>query len=100
MRRWLLLLGGPLIWATHFGLIYAITSISVQAIGETGLFARVLIVGSGVLGVSAALFVLWTALSLRREEPLDQFSRVVSGAGAVFAAIAVFWQTLPAFAPI
>jgi hypothetical protein len=100
VRRWLLLLGGPLIWATHFGLIYAISSISVQATGAIGVFARALIVGSGVLGVGAALFVLWTALGLRREEPLDQFWRLVSGAGAVFAAIAVFWQTLPAFAPI
>ena len=100
MRRWLLLLGGQLIWAAHFGLIYAISSISVQATGETGLIARVLIVGSGLLGVIAALLVFSLAWRMRTDEPIDRFWRAVSAAGAVFGATAVSWQTLPALAPI
>ncbi len=100
MRRWLLFLGGPLIWAAHFGFIYAVSSISVQAIGETGSLARVLIVASGLAGFAAALLVLAAALRMHVDEPLDRFWRVVSGAGAVLGAIAVAWQSLPALAPI
>ncbi|HET9229937.1 MAG TPA: hypothetical protein VFO00_01535 [Vitreimonas sp.] len=100
MRRWLLFLSGPLIWAAHFSFIYAVASISVQAIGDTGLLVRMLIAGSGVAAAGAALFVLWLAWRLKVEEPLDQFWRIVSAAGAVLGAIAVVWQSLPAFAPI
>ncbi|HYD74243.1 MAG TPA: hypothetical protein VEF55_13985, partial [Candidatus Binatia bacterium] len=92
--------GGPLIWAVHFGFIYAVASISVQATGETGSLARALIGVSGLIGVLAALAVLWAACRMKTEEPFDRFWRAVSAAGAVFAAIAVVWQTLPAFAPI
>lgn len=100
MRRWLLLLGGPLIWAAHFSLIYLIASVSVQATGQVGLLARLLIAGSGLVGVLAALALLWAARRLRGDELLDKFWRIVSAAGAVFGAVAVFWQSLPAFAPI
>lgn len=100
MRRWLLLLGGPLIWAGHFGLIYAIASISIQASGETGMLARALVVGSTVVAVFAAIGVLLLAWRRQGEEPFDRFFRAVSAAGAVLAAIAICWQTLPVLAPI
>lgn len=88
-----------MIWTAHFGLIYAISSVSVQIAGETTMLARALIVGSGVLGVLAAAVVLLLALRLP-EEPVAAFWRNVSALGAILSAIAIVWQSLPAVAPI
>lgn len=71
-----------------------------QLVGETHLFARVLIVGSGGVAIVAALLVLRFARRMTMEEPIDQFWRAVAAAGAIFGVIAVAWQSLPAFAPI
>lgn len=100
MRRWLLLLGGPLIWAAHFGAIYAISSISVQIAGDTVAAARALIVASGALAALTAVALMLLAARSSQATMLDRFWRTVSGAGALIAAIAVVWQTLPALAPI
>lgn len=100
MSRWLILLGGPLIWAGHFNLIYAINSISIQSAGESTLLARGLIAASGAVGVLGCLYVLARARRLPRQEEFDRFSRLVAAAGALLGAIAIVWQSLPALAPI
>ena len=100
MRRWLLLLGGPLVWAAHFNLSYAINSISFQAAHETVPLARVLIVGAGAAAVLACIFVVWAALRTNEDDEFDRFSRIVAAAGGVLGAIGIFWQSLPALAPI
>ena len=100
MGRWLLLLGGPLIWAAHFMIIYAIASVSEQIAGGAGVLARALILVAGGAGVAAALFVLAAARRFDAEDPLQRFWRMVSAAGAILAIIAMLWQTLPALAPI
>ncbi|HYD87177.1 MAG TPA: hypothetical protein VEA80_06870 [Vitreimonas sp.] len=97
MVRWLILLAGPLLWAAHFGLIYAVASISIQAVGESTPLARGLIGGSGLafVGVLALL-----CLSLRRgEDEVDRFWRSASIAGAVIGIVAILWQSLPALLP-
>lgn len=88
-----------MIWAAHFGLIYAISSISVQIAGETTFLARLLILGAGALGVLASVMVLFVALRLPAE-PLSVFWKNVSSLGAILAAIAIIWQSMPAIAPI
>lgn len=100
MWRWLLLLGGPLIWTAHFGLIYAISSISVQATGETTSLARALIIGSAVVAELLLVSVVVGAWRLSSEGALGVFWKNVSALGALIAAIAIVWQSLPAMAPI
>lgn len=100
MGRWLLLLGGPLIWAAHFLAIYFIASLAEQLSGETGLIARALILAAGGVAIIAALLVLASARRLSTQNALDRFWRLIAQAGAVLAIIAVLWQSLPALAPI
>lgn len=94
MARWLILLAGPLLWAAHFGLIYLIASISIQAVGESTALARALIAGSGIacVGVLALL-----CFKLRRgEDDVDRFWRYVSITGSLIGIVAIVWQSLPA----
>lgn len=100
MKRWLILLGGPLIWAAHFAAIYALASLSVVTDGEATQTARAAIIAVGVVLALAAGGLLWFASRLHGEEPLDQFWRLVSALGALIALVAIVWQTLPALAPI
>lgn len=96
MLRWLLLLGGPLIWGAHFLLVYAIASISEVAAGETTLTARALIGLSGGLAATGCLGVLFLGLRHRGGEAVDAFWRTVSATGAALGFVGVLWQTLPA----
>lgn len=98
MGRWLLFLGGPLIWAAHFGLIYAIASLSVVAAGETTAAARVAIGASGLGAALACAVLAWRALKAGAQDELGRFMRMVGGVGAIIGLIAVIWQTLPALA--
>lgn len=100
MRRWLLLLGGLLIWAAHFGAAYAIASISFEVAGKTTLAARALLMVAGAAAAIACVLLCRAALRMPRQTPLDAFWRTVSLAGAVIALIAVVWQTLPAIAAL
>jgi cytochrome c biogenesis protein CcdA len=100
MRRWLLFLGGPLIWAAHFAVIYAIASISMVGAGETTPAARVAILVAGIVAAIAAALMLIAALRAPRNEALGAFWRNVAALGALIALVAIVWQTLPALAPI
>jgi hypothetical protein len=100
MRRWFLLLGGPLIWAAHFLAIYAVTSIWYIAAGATDATARIVIVSLSAAALVATGFVTVVALRQPRHDSIDSFLRTVAAVGAILAAIAVTWQTLPALAPI
>jgi hypothetical protein len=100
MGRWLLLLGGPLIWAGHFLAIYAVASVAVQLNGTASFMARIVILGLSAAAIAACIFVFFAARRQRRGEPLADFFRTIAGAGAVLALIAIVWQTLPALAPI
>jgi len=97
MKYWFILLAGLLLWATHFGLIYAIASISIQATGENTLLSRALIVGSGLV-FAGILVVLW--LRMRRGgDEVDRFSQSLSLTGALIGIVAILWQSLPALVP-
>ena len=96
MRRWLILLGGPLIWAAHFIFIYIVASASVLISGAATPFARNLIAGSGLLAAFAASLLIIANLRDGGEDALNAFWRTVSAFGALVAAIAILWQSLPA----
>lgn len=98
--HWRLLLGGPLIWAAHFGLIYAAASIFHVVRGEPDAAARIVTLVITALCFGGSGFVLAAALRQPRAEPLDRFWRIVAATGAILAMIAIFWQTLPALIPI
>lgn len=100
MLRWRLLLGGPLIWAAHFGATYAVVSVSHQVTGATSQVARVVAVGVTLLCLGACAWVLASALRRSHSDPLDAFWRTIAAAGAILAAIAIVWQTLPTLAPL
>lgn len=100
MPRWRLLLGGPLIWALHFGAIYAVTSVSYVAIGATNTIARIVVVALSALCLLGCLWVGIAAFRRPQSEGLERLWRTVAISGAVLAAIAIVWQTLPVFAPI
>lgn len=100
MPRWRLLLGGPLVWALHFGTIYAVASVSDVAIGFTGLTARIIVLIATATCLGACVWVLTIALRQPQGDALSAFWRTVAATGAILAAIAICWQTLPALAPL
>lgn len=100
MPRWRLLLGGPLVWALHFGVIYAATSASEVIPNFTAAIARAAILMVTVLCLIACAWVLRSALRQPHSEALTAFWRTVAATGAVLAIIAIIWQTLPAVAPL
>ncbi len=100
MGRWVLLLGGPLIWAGHFLAIYLTASIAEQISGDTGALARTLMLAASSAAIVAALWIIAVARRLDANAPLDRFWRLVSQAGAILAIVAVIWQSLPALAPL
>jgi hypothetical protein len=99
MRAWLLMLGGLLIWAVHFGGVYGIASvfdvISSADAPLSRLSAGALTLAS--LAANAALFVYVAGARKRRKG--DAVADWVLSIGALNAAIsfvAVLWQGLPA----
>lgn len=97
MRRWFLLLGAPSIWAAHFLAVYAAASVS--ALGDDAIrdAARIAISLLTIGALAACGFALALALRQSRSEG---FWRTVAIAGAVFAIVAILWQTLPALMPL
>jgi hypothetical protein len=100
MRNWLLLLGGPLIWAAHFLAIYLATSASQVAVGATSGATRVAIIALSIGAGAGAILLAMHAWRRPHAEAQDAFWRTVSLAGAVLAIVAIIWQTLPVLAPI
>lgn len=94
MRSWAFLLGGLLIWALHFFLVYGVASV----FPGTAL-ARILTAAATLLCLSGALLLLWPAARHWRAADRDGLSRWMSGvaaAGAALAAVAIVFQGLPA----
>jgi hypothetical protein len=94
VRAWALLLGGLLVWAAHFFLLYGIASVFPgQALAE------ILSLVATIPAVAADAALLWLALVRKPERFADEFGRWQLGlaaAGALLSLVAVIWQTLPA----
>lgn len=95
MRAWLLLLAGPLVWATHFLALYAIASIAaIQT--DMHLCQRQSAI---VIATLAGLAILGAVLVLirgRGGDDLGRFKKAISLIGIALAAISIVWQSLPA----
>lgn len=94
MRAWGILLGGLLVWALHFFLLYAIASL----LPGTKL-AHLLSLVATIPAVAADAWLLWVAAALRLRNSSDELRGWVIDVGAVGAAlsfVAVLWQALPA----
>ena len=93
MRTWALLLGGLLVWAADFFLLYGIASIFL-----TTPIARILSVLVTLAALAADAWLIW--LSWRRyRSPADEYDRWIGWIallGASISAVAVFWQGFPA----
>jgi len=98
---WLCGLGGPLVWAAHFGLAYAAASIE-QVCGVPGT-ARLTVLAATVLAVPIDLALIIAAARDRLPRMAQQpdpeaaaFWRGMTGVGAAVSLVAVLWQALPA----
>lgn len=94
MRTWGFLLGGLIVWAAHFFLLYAIASV----LPGTSL-ARWLSLVATVPAVAADAVLLWLAAALRLRDGSDELRNWtidLGAVGALLSLIAVLWQALPA----
>lgn len=94
MRSWAILLGGLILWALHFFLVYGIASLLP---GTT--LARVLTIAATLSCLAAAALLMRPAWRRWRSADRDGLSRWmwgVSAGGAALALVAIFFQGLPA----
>jgi hypothetical protein len=94
MRVWLLLLGGLLVWTSHFFAIYAAASL----FPGTAL-ARYLTVALTVIAATAAAWLLWRTGRATRNpdlEPLTAWTMRFAAVGSGLALIAILYQGAPA----
>lgn len=98
MRAWLLLLGGMLVWAAHFGGAYAISSVFDVVAEEDAVLARLLVGGLTLLALAANALLLRAAVRAHRRAAGDEAGRwiySVGGLNAALSIVAVLWQGLP-----
>ena len=94
MRTWAFLLGGLIVWAAHFFLLYGIASV----FPGTSL-ARWLTLIATIPALAANGGLLWLAAARRLTDGSDELRNWTIGLGAAGAAlslVAVLWQALPA----
>ena len=94
MSRWTLLLGGLVVWAAHFFLVYAFALI----FPGTQL-AVILTWVATVPALAADAALLWMAAGrtvTAGGDDLDRWVLNVGGIAAGLSALAVLWQSLPA----
>lgn len=92
MRGWALLLGGLVVWAAHFFLVYAFASIFPGIA-----LARWLAIAATLAALAADAAIVWLALANGpTTDELDRWRARVGAAGAALSFVAVAWQGFPA----
>lgn len=94
MRAWAYMLGGPIVWAVHFFVLYAISSVFL-----TSTLARILVLIVSALCIAADAWLLRAALPIAKSNDSEEFGRWaahISALGAALSLVAVTWQSLPA----
>lgn len=99
---WLFGLAGPLAWAIHLGVIYALASVGEVTRADDGLAVRAAILLATLLaaGLQVALIVAaWRdRLPVLAREPdaeARRFWRATAGIGSLVGLVAVLWQSAP-----
>lgn len=91
LQRWVDLLAAPLIWALHFGVVYAIASISIQANGSVTGESRIAIaIASVLLAALIAAVSFWP-----RADSGPKFFTTIRTSAALITIVAIVWQSLP-----
>ncbi len=91
MRSWAILLGGLLVWAAHFFLLYGIGEFAGASTAARG--------GVLILSMLALLVDFWLArrlITLRASDAFGRWRADVALGGLALSALAVLWQALPA----
>jgi hypothetical protein len=94
MTRWLLLLGGLLVWAGQFFALYAFASIY-----PGNPLAGSLAIAATCFALAADAAIIWMAVVFRLRSAKDSFDAWVSEiafVGGLVSFLAVLWQGLPA----
>lgn len=94
MRTWAFLLGGLIVWAVHFFLLYGIASIF-----PGRQIAYWLSIIATIPAMAADVGLLWLAAILRLRKNSEEFRTWAIDLAAMAAALsllAVTWQALPA----
>lgn len=88
------MLGGLIVWAAHFFLLYAFASI----FPGTQLARRLTVLATAI-ALAGDLLIIRHAAAAGREgggDSFDRWTRRFARAGALLSLIAVLWQGLPA----
>ena len=93
-RKWLLLLGGLLIWAAHFFLLYAFASIFPGSDTARWLTAAATLLGLGANG--AIIHAAIARNSGSSDDALESWTWRVALPESILSLAAVFWQGLAA----
>lgn len=97
MSRWLLLLGGMIVWAIHFLGLYGIASVA-AVVKDAEAPAALWIMGAFTL-LCVGADVVVGAIAIRRntgsDDGLDRWVRFGGAGAAGLSLVAVIWQGLP-----
>jgi hypothetical protein len=108
IRKSLFMIGGLLIWGTHFGLIYIFNALACarQFVGMEVLGIGIVpltVIGTTVIALAATLAVLllafWRrgpAYASRDDKPVYDFMRYTTITIAALSLVAIAWNGLPA----
>lgn len=92
MGRWTLLLGGLLVWAVHFFMLYGLAS----AAPGTQLARTGALLATGACLVADAILILYLMRERRTaREAFDRWLHDLGGLAAALSLVAVLWQGLP-----
>lgn len=100
--KFAILLAGPIIWGTHFTLVYGAASLELTLVKEVGLPSRLFI---GLATLASLALIGWIAWSVRSgrlphwespQEDLTSLWRRGTFYFCLLSFIAVLWQALPA----
>jgi hypothetical protein len=93
VRKWGLLLGGLLVWAAQFFLLYGIVSIFPGT-----MLARILAIAVTIAALAACGWIIFYAWKIMHSAP-DEVDRWIARSGfavALISLVSIIWQGLPA----
>ena len=97
MPRWIEMLAGLIVWAIHFGGVYAIASIgAVVSRADDPVWRAAGLIFSLACAAAAGLLLIRALQKPAPSVELDRFMTAVARVGALLALVAIVWQALPA----
>ena len=92
MREWAMMLGGLLVWAAHFVLIYVVASMAdISPLSQEGAWRMAGLGLTGICVAAIAALLWWTV----RTQEASALARRLGLFGGGLSLIAVVWQALP-----